>query len=176
MLTSQNYTVLNRSKIGYTALAELPYGIRSLWLSVVIQALRDISEQSTNSMIFSEAVAFFTGSGQWARARTTVGDFLSLHRDDVEAIGRRGIEMRLAGQSMIFRAELPRRPSQYHQGGPRIMARDPAPTIAAVRRTSVQRTAHSSAVEVIENLACYADRSVENRTRARAAIQSAPRG
>ena len=104
-------------------MAELPFGIRSLWLSVVIQALRDISEQSTSSVIFSEAVAFFTGSGQWARARTTVGDFLNLHRDDLEAIGRRCIEMRLAGQSMSFRAELPRRPSQYHRGGPACLVR-----------------------------------------------------
>jgi hypothetical protein len=72
-------------------------GYRALWSSVVLQALEDIENQPVQSAAFAEAVAFFTRSGAWAEARTMIGDFLELHRDELESIGRRCIDARHPG-------------------------------------------------------------------------------
>ena len=69
-------------------------GYRGLWSSVVLQALEDIESQPTQSLDFADAVAFFTRSGAWADARTMIGDFLELHRDELGSIGRRCIDAR----------------------------------------------------------------------------------
>jgi hypothetical protein len=69
-------------------------GYRGLWASVVLQALNDIWGRPIGSLDFSEAVAFFTGAGTWAESRTTIGDFLEFHRDDLEALGKRCIDAR----------------------------------------------------------------------------------
>ena len=71
---------------------ELSYrGLRS---SVVLQALEDIESEPTQSLDFADAVAFFTRSGSWAGWRTTIADFLDMHRDELEGIGRRCIDAR----------------------------------------------------------------------------------
>jgi hypothetical protein len=74
---------------------------RGLWSSVVLQAIEDIENQPMRSTAFDEAVAFFTRSGSWAESRTMIGDFLELHRDDLETIGQRCIDAR------VTREELP---------------------------------------------------------------------
>jgi hypothetical protein len=72
--------------------SELSY--RGLWSSVVLQALEDIESQSMQSSDFADAVAFFNRSGSWAGSRTIIADFLDMHRDELEAIGRRCINAR----------------------------------------------------------------------------------
>jgi hypothetical protein len=67
---------------------------RGLWSSVVLQAIEDIENQPMQSIAFDEAVAFFTRSGTWAESRTMVGDFMELHRDDLETIGKHCINAR----------------------------------------------------------------------------------
>jgi hypothetical protein len=80
---------------------------RHLWTAVVLQAKDDIEILALDSVEFSQAVAFFIGSGDWVQNRTAIGDFLNLHRDDLEKAGRRcinkrrvseGLEPLLAGQ------------------------------------------------------------------------------
>lgn len=78
--------------------SELSY--RSLWSSVVLQALEDIESQPTQSLDFADAVAFFTRAGSWAGWRSTIADFLDMHRDELEAIGRRRITERIAREGM----------------------------------------------------------------------------
>jgi hypothetical protein len=80
----QNRAVLSGPQPGY----------RALWSSVVLQALQDIESQSIQSAVFAEAVEFFTRSGAWAEARTMIGEFLELHRDELESIGRRCVDAR----------------------------------------------------------------------------------
>jgi hypothetical protein len=75
-------------------------GYRGLWASVVLQALGDIWGQPIGSLDFSQAVAFFTGSGAWAESRTKIGDFLGFHRDDLEEAGRRCINARRASEGL----------------------------------------------------------------------------
>ena len=72
---------------------------RGLWSAVVLQAIADIESQPTQSATFAEAVAFFTRSGAWAESRTMIGDFLGLHRDNLEAIGKRCIDARNAREA-----------------------------------------------------------------------------
>jgi hypothetical protein len=60
----------------------------------VLQALQDIESQSIQSAVFAEGVEFFTRSGAWAEARTMIGEFLELHRDELESIGRRCVDAR----------------------------------------------------------------------------------
>ncbi len=67
---------------------------RSLWSAVVLQAIEDIETQPMQSLVFADAVAFFTRSGSWAESRSTIADFLDMHRDELEAIGRRCIDAR----------------------------------------------------------------------------------
>jgi hypothetical protein len=71
-----------------------PHGYRGLWASVVLQALDDIWSRPMASLDYSQAVAFFTGAGTWAEARTIIGDFLEFHGDDLEALGKRCIDAR----------------------------------------------------------------------------------
>jgi hypothetical protein len=46
------------------------------------------------SIAFTDAEAFFTRSGPWAESRTVIGDFLDLHPDQLEVIGRRFLTAR----------------------------------------------------------------------------------
>jgi hypothetical protein len=73
---------------------------RGLWASVVLQALDDIWGQPMGSIDFLQAAAFFTGAGAWAESRTIIGDFLELHRDDLEALGKRCIDARHTRESL----------------------------------------------------------------------------
>jgi hypothetical protein len=73
---------------------------RGLWSSVVLQAIEDIENQPMQSIAFDEAVAFFTRSGLWAESRTMVGDFLELHCDDLETIGKHCISARTTKEEM----------------------------------------------------------------------------
>jgi hypothetical protein len=75
-------------------------GYRGLWASVVLQALDDIWGRPMGSSDYSQAVSFFTGTGTWAEARTTIGDFLEFHSDDLEALGKRCIDARLAREAL----------------------------------------------------------------------------
>jgi hypothetical protein len=43
---------------------------------------------------FADAVTFFTRSRSWAGWRATIADFLDMHRDELEGIGRRCIDAR----------------------------------------------------------------------------------
>ena len=81
---------------------------RALWSSVVLQALEDIENQPVQSMAFTDAEAFFTRSGAWAESRTAIGDFLDLHRDELEAIGRRFLEARRSREAVPATARQPK--------------------------------------------------------------------
>jgi hypothetical protein len=125
---------------------------RGLWSAVVLQAIADIESQPTQSATFAEAVAFFTRSGAWAESRTMIGDFLGLHRDNLEAIGKRCIDARNAREAST-REVRPRnvlgmtplklarqverrgdvRPSALHGPGPRTLPSAPQPDWAADR-------------------------------------------
>ena len=73
---------------------------RGLWSSVVLQAIEDIESQPMQSLDFANAVAFFTRSGTWAKSRTIIEDFLDMHRDELEAIGRRCIDARRSREAL----------------------------------------------------------------------------
>src|SRR4051812_13065563 len=73
---------------------------RALWSSVVLQAIEDIETQPMQSLVFADAVAFFTRSGSWAESRSTIADFLDMHRDELEAIGRRCIDSRRSREDL----------------------------------------------------------------------------
>jgi hypothetical protein len=64
---------------------------RQLWSAVVLQAKEDVQDAPLDSVTFAQAISFFTGSGEWIEARRMIIDFLELHPDDLEAIGRRCI-------------------------------------------------------------------------------------
>ena len=108
-------------------------GCRALWSSVVLQALQDIESQPIQSVAFAEAVAFFTRSGAWAEARTMIGDFLELHRDELESIGRRCIGARHARDKLA--AETLRRSTDMLYDSPLHLARLVARGRNAKRRT-----------------------------------------
>ena len=73
---------------------------RSLWVAVVLQAKSDIETEPLGSLDFTQAVAFFIGSGQWVQNRAVIGDYLDLHRDDLEKLGRRCINARRAAEGL----------------------------------------------------------------------------
>jgi hypothetical protein len=75
-------------------------GYRGLWASVVLQALDDIWGRPMESLDYSQAVSFFTGTGTWAEARTIIGDFLEFHCDDLEALGKRCIDARRSREAL----------------------------------------------------------------------------
>jgi hypothetical protein len=110
-------------------------GYRALWSSVVLQALEDIENQPVQSAAFAEAVAFFTRSGAWAEARTMIGDFLELHRDELESIGRRCIDARHARDKLT--AGTLRRSTDMLYDSPLHLAR-----LVARRRTAKPRGFH----------------------------------
>jgi len=72
---------------------------RALWAAVVIQALDDIESEPMASAAFTDAEAFFTRMGAWGEARMAIADFLDLHPDDLERVGRRALAMRRAGEA-----------------------------------------------------------------------------
>jgi hypothetical protein len=111
-------------------------GYRALWSSVVLQALQDIESQPIESAAFAEAVAFFTRSGAWAEARTMIGDFLELHRDELESIGRRCIDARHARDRSA--AETLRRSTNMLYDTPLHLAR-----VVASGRRARPRTFHA---------------------------------
>src|SRR3954468_22279752 len=80
---------------------------RGLWGAVVLQAKADIQTEPLRSLEFEQAVAFFTGGGDWVQTRTAIADFLELHRDDLERMGRRCINERRAAEGL---EPLPARP------------------------------------------------------------------
>jgi hypothetical protein len=45
-------------------------------------------------------VAFFIGAGDWVQNRTAIGDYLNLHRDDLEKAGRRCINKRRVAEGL----------------------------------------------------------------------------
>jgi hypothetical protein len=111
-------------------------GYRALWSAVVLQALQDIESQPIQSVAFAEAVAFFTRSGAWAEARTMIGDFLELHRDELESIGTRCIEARHTSDSLA--AETLRRSTDVLRDSPLRLAR-----LIARGRSARHRTFHT---------------------------------
>jgi hypothetical protein len=87
------------SETDHTQAAETRH-YRHLWSAVVLQARDDIENQPLDSVEFSQAVAFFIGSGDWVQNRTAIGDFLNLHRDDLEKAGRRCINKRRVSEGL----------------------------------------------------------------------------
>jgi hypothetical protein len=69
---------------------------RELWGAVVLQAREDVRLQPLHSIEYDQAVAFFIGGGEWAGMRTVIGDFIGVHADNLEAVGRQFINERLA--------------------------------------------------------------------------------
>ena len=73
---------------------------RDLWVAVVLQAKDDIENEPLDSNDFAQAVAFFIGSGSWVQNRTTIGDYLDLHGDDLEKMGRRCVNQRRIAEGL----------------------------------------------------------------------------
>jgi hypothetical protein len=73
---------------------------RNLWVAVVLQAKEDVENAPLHSIDFAQAVAFFIGSGDWVQNRTAIGDYLDLHRDDLERMGRRCINQRRVSEGL----------------------------------------------------------------------------
>ena len=96
---------------------------RGLWGAVVLQAKADIQTEPLRSIEYAHAVAFFTGGGEWVRTRTAIADFLELHRDDLEALGRRCINERRASEGL---EPLPPQPRCTRTQTPRPAAPHPA--------------------------------------------------
>ena len=84
-------------------------GGRALWSAVVLQAKSDIETEPMDSVDYAQAVAFFTGGGEWAHGRANVADFLDLHPDDLERCGRRWIAARRRQEGLSPEPERPLR-------------------------------------------------------------------
>ncbi len=67
---------------------------RSLWAQVVLQARADLEDEPIDSVVFSQAVAFFVGRGEWAASRANVADWLGMHPDELGRCGERWIAER----------------------------------------------------------------------------------
>jgi hypothetical protein len=67
---------------------------RALWSAVVLQARADIESEDRDGYDYAQAVAFFTGSGDWARSRQSIADCLELHPDDLMRLGKAAIAAR----------------------------------------------------------------------------------
>jgi hypothetical protein len=67
---------------------------RALWVAVVMQARADIESEDRDGYDYAQAVAFFTGSGDWARSRQSIADCLELHPDDLMRLGKAAIAAR----------------------------------------------------------------------------------
>jgi len=59
-------------------------GERALWSAVVQQAIDDVMDEPIGSLIYDDAVAFFTHTGEWAVSRTHIADELGIHADAPE--------------------------------------------------------------------------------------------
>lgn len=107
--------------------------VRSLWGAVVMQAKADIEMEPLQSLEYAHAVAFFTSGGEWAHMRTTIGDFLELHRDDLETFGRACINRRRQAEGLEPLPQ-PEKQSKAH-------ARRPVPRTPVPRSEPVQPAA-----------------------------------
>jgi hypothetical protein len=101
---------------------------RDLWGAVVLQAKEDIENAQLDSIEFTQAVAFFISSGEWAKNRTAIGDFLDLHRDDLEKLGRRCINERRVSEG--FEPLRPRQPRPMPARTTRTVDHQPQPQSA----------------------------------------------
>jgi hypothetical protein len=67
---------------------------RALWSAVVLQARADIESEDRDGYDYAQALAFFTGSGDWAKSRQSIADCLELHPDDLMRLGKAAIAAR----------------------------------------------------------------------------------
>lgn len=75
-------------------------GDRALWAAVVQQAIDDL-DAPPDSLERADAVAFFTGRGEWRQSRIDIADRLGIHADDLERCGRRLMEARGIIESLV---------------------------------------------------------------------------
>jgi hypothetical protein len=75
------------------AISHQIHGEHALWTAVVLQAIHDLDHER-RSTEYTDAVAFFTGTGEWRRSRTDIADRIGVHADDLERCGRRLIDAR----------------------------------------------------------------------------------
>ena len=75
-------------------------GERALWSAVVQQAIDDVMDEPIGSLIYDDAVAFFTHTGEWAVSRTHIADELGIHADDLARAGRRITAQRRLSEGM----------------------------------------------------------------------------
>lgn len=68
--------------------------MRSLWAGVVAQALADIEAAPIGSVIYQEAVSFFTGAFEWIGSRRDIADAIDVQVTDLERAGRHAIRAR----------------------------------------------------------------------------------
>jgi hypothetical protein len=89
------------------AISHQTHGERALWTAVVLQSIHDLDHER-HSTEYTDAVAFFTGTGEWRRSRTDIADRIGVHADDLERCGRRLIDARrIAGVLPVQVAPLP---------------------------------------------------------------------
>jgi hypothetical protein len=62
---------------------------RALWSAVILQTIHDIETAPLDSVEHADAVAFFTGGGDWLRSRRLIAEAINLHEDDLTKLGRR---------------------------------------------------------------------------------------
>jgi hypothetical protein len=108
---------------------------RDLWAAVVTQAADDINTESYRSVEYNQAVSFFTASGDWAKSRQAIADFMELHVNDIERLGRTTIAARHAcdGPPPAERPH-PKQPVAYTAP-----VQCPAPPVAETRHLLVPR-------------------------------------
>jgi len=97
------------------------HGERALWSAVVQQAIDDVMDGPTGSLIYDGAVAFFTHGGDWAMARADIADELGIHPDDLARAGRQIIAARrvsegLPAETPVVLPQPARRPCKRHTG------------------------------------------------------------
>jgi hypothetical protein len=111
---------------------------RDLWVAVVLQAKDDIENEPLHSINFTQAVAFFIGSGEWVKNRTAIGDYLDLHRDDLEKMGRRCINARRVSEGLA--PLLPRQPWPVAARALRPVGQRPVPQAPSLTQRRQQPT------------------------------------
>lgn len=110
---------------------------RNLWAAVVIQARDDLDTENYLSVVYGEAVAFFTDRyGAWAESRQCIADQLDLHPDDLMRAGRSAItarSLRDGGPPVTVQAL--GRPPVYPRPVPRLT--NPVPVVRSVPRQGI---------------------------------------
>jgi hypothetical protein len=100
---------------------------RALWAAVVLQARDDVAVEPVDSVFYNQAVGFFRDPGEWRLSREAIADFLAIHVDDIERLGRLTIAARRAADGLPEQAPVESKPP----AAPKVAPKSTPPAVPA---------------------------------------------